>query len=429
MRKKLLGLLFTLMMTVPSQAQEPDTSEDMICTTHADIWSGTVDETRSIEANPVPDSFANTFNGGGCGSFTLVKTSILTWHRDFGNELTMRAGIEFLSADILKQLERPFSPDTPEDIEFHSKAYAKIANYYALGAEAHESVSLIDEAIAYYKKANALAQKISPKGSARIRLKSDTNEYFYYLAENPAEDLHLSLRQLSQDIYVMRAYITGDKEDIIFAENLLETHAPKFVKETLKAAEDSFEPICNTEDEKLRKKMKQACRKISGSYEDFVRDYLLKKILLATVIHGSSSSTYPRESNEALSGVGLLLQNSERQGIYPPFDQINPYNIPWFKALIANSDSYVKLGKKNSDDELIFRGLERLVYAERYMPRHASPSQWKKLAERFLEASVILDEILDEDFDEYAPQKWYRVRQHNQLTYFQNGLAALEHSQ
>ncbi len=430
MQKKLLSLVLTLMMTGTSQAQDIHPQEDIVCAGRVISWSGTVDETKSIKMNPVPDSFAKRFDGVGAWCSSLDKTSILIWHRDFGNALTMRTAIEFLSADILKQLDRPFSPSEPEDIEFQSKAYAKIANYYLLGAEAHESVAAIDEAITYLKKANALAKKIPPNESAVIYKKPGmASEYFFYINGNPLEDLHLSLALLSQDIYVMRAYLTGDEESLIFAENLLEDLAPRFVEETLRAAADTFEPICETQDETLQKKMKKACGRTTHDYEDLVRDYLFKKALLATVKESLSDATYPDQSNRALNGVLLLLLNSERQGTYSPLDRHNPHKSLWFKALIAHSDAYLTLGNKRSDVELIIQGLELLVYAERYVPRHASPAQWKKLATRYIKASATLTENNDEEIGKYAGEKWYWVQHYNQLKYFQNGLAALENKQ
>ena len=429
MRRILLAILCTVMLTVPAQAQEAPPEVDVICTTHADYWQGTFEETQSINTNPVPERFSSQFNVDGQGCFNLVVTSILTWHRDFGDEASMRAAIEFLSAKALKRLERSFSEDSIEDIEYQSKAYATIANYYAFGAQAFESRPLIEEAISYYEKANALAVKIPPNDAAKIRLKSDLgHEYFYFIDRNPSEDLHRALEQLSQDIYVLRAYISGDEADVVFAAKLVEAHAPQFVKETVRAAEVSVEPICETEDEALQEKMEKACVSVSGDYEDFVREHLMRKALLATVMDGLSDAKYPKESDEALYGVRILLLNAERQGVYSPLEQNYPYNDMWLRALIAGSDSYVRFGKKNSDSGFVIQGLNFLVHTERYAARHARPSQWKRLAERYVVASAILDEIYGETAGESFEQEWYRLRQQNQLRYFQEGLAALERS-
>ncbi len=424
--RKISLIIIVLLSLLSAPAAGQDETNAMICTSQATYWSGTLEDTNSIRSNPVPDSFRESLESGGCTRRQLVETSLLQWHRDFGTEATMKTAIEYMSGEVLNTLEKNVDSDA---LKAKLIAYGKIANYYYLGGESFNSLPLINKADEHLQKAKVLSDTVTPRNANElpIYLHEFGTDFHYYAWQYKSSllELEYALSKLASEIYIRRAIITEKREHYEQAAKHLNAYEPDFVHETINFAERSLNSVCRTDDQALRERMEQACAQTFGLYEEFVRSHLTRKALLATVEDKLTGKEFPQKSHDAFSNSWRLLLREEQNSGIEPIDENYPYHAVYLKYFMALSDTYFHLGKTESDDQLIYDSLNQLVYAERYVPRHASPSQWRQLAEKYIEVSALLDNILDKDTE----LNFRRTKRYNQLAYFHEGLDALNKTQ
>jgi hypothetical protein len=92
-----LTVAAALALAPPIRAQGAGSiDEGQICLSVAHHWGGSFEDLRQIEFVPVPRSFREAFESGGCRRFQLVESSLLNWHLAFGNEQSATAALAYI---------------------------------------------------------------------------------------------------------------------------------------------------------------------------------------------------------------------------------------------------------------------------------------------------------------------------------------------
>lgn len=103
----LLPLAF-LLVTLPTAAlAAQDEGGETICVSVAHLWWGSSEDVRAIRTIPVPASFRQIFEGGGCSQWSLVKENLIDWHLGFGDEASVTAALAYFEASYSRAMPAP----------------------------------------------------------------------------------------------------------------------------------------------------------------------------------------------------------------------------------------------------------------------------------------------------------------------------------
>lgn len=436
MRPMLRTFLYVLIFAVtslPASAQEQD--DDIICAGGARFWHGDMDDVRNIAPKPVPDSYQGVFESTGCSRWSLVVPSLLHWHRRVGSEDSMTAAIEYLSRDLLEGLDS-------ETVVSKVGAYGTISNYYVIGAEAFESRPLIKQAEKYLDKAQTLARTLPSEERT-----SWYNSEFSGVGNYYNNERNFALGELSRDIAVNRALITELKADAEKAVDGLKTVNIPALQEFLDTLSDERPThICEDDLEDRSDELSQACEDYEDEYFTDIRIFLTQKTLLSTVQDRHSVPLNNDKSRDLLYDMTLLLTLGETDDGSVQLNTINTLNVydfAKFRLHLAFADMYFHLSERRyaaSGAEGYFQwkydlgqGLDHLLLAERYAPRHTIPSQWKRIAERYVSNAKFNEDWLisyaksrEDDGGIYAEWGKLDADRQMQLAYFEDGLKILQ---
>ena len=399
------------MLSVDAYPQ--DTSEDIICTTHRAIWNGSAADVLNIKVNPVPESFRQRIEHSGCRNTSIGD--LIVWHRKYGSEDTMKAALKYLENSVkirgvgIISRGKNFKP-TPKH---RSGDYAVIAQYYLMGARAFPFLDFVKTAERYEAKTKKICDKLSPDWvdptwQSGCRMDRDATV----------------IEKLSREIAVTRALITREKSDVEKAKSILARAEIPYRDEFVENAFESFDGLCKSGD------TTDAC---AESYDDDdVRVLLTLQTLLATVENLDLSEPRDRKSYDLYFGLDRMLRVAEADTPHSYTALIQPEFAHQRASLnLAFSDMHFELAlmqveKKvaktgRTDDNIadnIRISLDHLLAAEAHTARYSSPSQWRRIAIKFVDRMEVWNQI-DSDVRKQAASSAERYRQ---LKYFKDGL-------
>lgn len=107
-RSYMIFAIAAMLLSPPVLSQEAGDPVETVCTAVGHRWSGTAEEARVIEQEPVPPSFKRISEGGGCESVQLLRHSLIDWHMNFGTEKSIRAALQYYAGG---RFDVPGGPD------------------------------------------------------------------------------------------------------------------------------------------------------------------------------------------------------------------------------------------------------------------------------------------------------------------------------
>ena len=418
MLKYCLSFFLLTALSLVAKAQEPETRENVLCTTHRTIWRGTNADIKNIHSNPIPESYRRELEKDWCRH--TDPTDLIIWHHKFGSEETMRAALKYLEGAVqiwgVGLISR--GKDAKPTPKHRTEDYALISRYYTMGAQAFPSLDFIMSAERYQEKTKILCDKLSPdwlnptwRSGCRMRLGVSVIE------------------KLSRKIAVTRALISGKKSDLESAKLILERAEIPLMDKFVENASKSFKGLCETRHSKLSKDIQEVCAK--GYDEHDVRELLQLQTLLATMEDRFSDKPHPNKSYELYSSLYPMLIVTEAYELDEYTGLIPPALGQHRHLRIAFSDMHfyraLKQAENKSDEdnitvkdvaENIDLSLDQLLAAEKETPRYSSPSQWRQIAEKFVDRMEVWNQ-LDSDVRNRLDSSKSRERQ---LDYFKDGL-------
>ena len=411
MLKSILPILFLAVLSVDAYAQ--DISEDIICTTHRAIWNGSAANVLNIKVNPVPESFRQRIEHSGCRNTSIGD--LIVWHRKYGSEDTMRAALKYLEDSVkirgvgIISRGKNFKP-TPKH---RSGDYAVIAQYYLMGARAFLSLDFVKTAERYEAKTRKTCKKLSPDWldptwPSGCRMDRDATV----------------IEKMSREIAVTRALISREKSDFEKAKSIIARAKMPYRDEFVENAFESFDGLCKSGD------TKDAC---AESYDDEdVRVLLTLQTLLATLENSDSYEGYNRSSYDLYFGLDRMLRVAEADTPHS-YTALNRPEFAYQRASLnlAFSDMHFEVALKQAkhktetanefDHDIsnnIRISLDHLLAAETHTPRYSSPSQWRRIAIKFVDRMEVWNKIDSDIRDQVASS----AELDRQLKYFEDGL-------
>lgn len=389
MLKYRLLTCFIAGLSVAVSAQDLPVQEDLICLSYYKPWLGTLTDFQNIKTVPIPESYRFEFESSECRHSSPMD--LIKWHRHFGSEDTMRAALKYVQDGIIAQQVNPAPKQQVED-------YARIAGYYASGADAFDSLEFIQLAEKYHEKAKALYDELSP-------------DVFVtgWIGAYRSNGHSTALEKLSREIAVTRALITDETSDIDNAASLLSSANMPFMDEFSENAFERTDALCDIKYSELPQGIQDVCDKSHGEYDQDVREFLTLQTLLATVEASLSGKTSSYKSYTLFHDVDRMLRiaDADQSKDYtnlrqPEFSQARA------RLNLALSDMHfrraLKLLETNIGDkrmgDMDFKiaaqlriSLDQLLAAERYTPRYSSPSQWEKIAIKFVDRMELWSDV------------------------------------
>lgn len=109
-RSYMLFAAALMLLPAPASAQVEGEAEaaETVCLAIGHIWNGTDEESAAIEQEPVPASFKQTDQGGGCEAFQLLRHTLIDWHMNFGTERSIRPALRYYAGG---RFDVPDGPD------------------------------------------------------------------------------------------------------------------------------------------------------------------------------------------------------------------------------------------------------------------------------------------------------------------------------
>jgi len=411
MLKSILFIFFLAVLSVDAYAQ--DISEDIICTTHRAIWNGSAADVLNIKVNPVPESFRQRIEHSGCRNTSIGD--LIVWHRKYGSEDTMRAALKYLEdsvkirgVGIISRGEN-FKP-TPKH---RSGDYAVIAKYYLMGARAFPSLDFVKTAERYEVKTRKICEKLSP----------DWADPTWHSGCRMDRDATV-IEKMSREIAVTRALISREKSDFQKAKSIIARAKMPYRDEFVENAFESFDGLCKSGD------TKDACAE--GYDDEDVRVLLTLQTLLATLENPDSYEGYNQSSYDLYFGLDRMLRVAEADTPHS-YTALNQPEFAYQRASLnlAFSDMHFEVALKqakhktataNEFDHVIADNIrisfDHLLAAETHTPRYSSPSQWRRIAIKFVDRMEVWNKI-DSDIRDQMASSSDRGRQ---LKYFEDGL-------
>ncbi|MES2058236.1 MAG: hypothetical protein V4564_20035 [Pseudomonadota bacterium] len=110
MRTALWLILPLTLVTIEARAQtatQQTEPADQICI-DGPRWGATLDESRRIEAEPIPPSYRRLFESTApCTRWALDKGSVVDWHLRFGSDRSITAALAYLEQDYTRAVPAP----------------------------------------------------------------------------------------------------------------------------------------------------------------------------------------------------------------------------------------------------------------------------------------------------------------------------------
>ena len=411
MWKYYLSLCLTLTLATPSSAQVNQGPVE-ICFSTGHHWKGNTSDIENIYATPIPETFRREFENNHCSY--LRPISLILWHRKYGSEATMTTALDYLKKGTITKTKLGSKLPPKDRVE----QYAKVATYYNVGAEAFESMELVKAAEKHLKEAKKYNDKLS--SDLRSEVSWSIGKYYRDSYDGSA------VEKLSREIAVTKALISGKLSDIEQAHVVLAHANMPFMQEFISHSYDYYESICDLWHLEWPKGIQEACEKSGENYDRDVRHFLLLQTLLATVDVRASNTKQPKESYELYSCFDRMLRVVEAE-FHSDTRSNNPKHLEQRARLnLAFSDMHYHLALTAVENQQltevsynIDNSLDQLLAAERHLPRHTYPSQWRRIAIRFVESFELQEKYKQK-------QKAVTAEREQQLQYFKDGLKSYE---
>lgn len=420
------ALVFGLMavLSVAAEAQDTQLPEDIVCTTHRYFWIGSDDDIKDISSTPVPKSFRQRVEGYGCRN--TARSDLIEWHRQYGSEDTLKEALSYLEMSVKTKGVSMVSRRRDSKPTFAQQAedFTVIAQYYIMGAKAFPSLDFVKEAEHNLKKVRRLCGKLSPEERASwysgCRLDGNATV----------------TEKLTRDIAVTRALVSKEKSDVENAKSILEQVEMPHMNSFIENASQSFDSLCESGRVEPSTDIKAACKEKYN--EEDVRIFLKQQALLATVEDRFSDELWPNKSYKIYYDLYPMLAVAEAHELadyaaLPPrsFSEERAHLSLAFsdmhfhramKQAEKTSEDLENVDRYKSDEDIakdIFISLDHLLAAEKYTPRYSDPSQWKRIAAKYVERMDLLSQLSPETRN----GTWYSGGERNrQLEYFREGL-------
>jgi len=295
----LVGMLALLaVQEVPTpDDRESEAEGEVACLALAHNWSGTNEDNRQIETQPVPVRFRQQFEGGGCGRFQLVWETLIDWHLDFGNERSVIAALAYLEQDFLREapepqayarelrgalrqtsgelnrLERSQPTDTArtsrhlqrippvlrlQQLTSAHQSFIALAEQYLRAAEFHNSVVPYDRARQLLDAAQGTVEFLYGAESRSSQTLRTINGGFFGIDDQIPE----RLLELEIGLALQHARMTRSPADIDAAGLLIERHFTPLLRSAVSSAYRAGSGFCdfdNNDGEAAETALRTAC--------------------------------------------------------------------------------------------------------------------------------------------------------------------------
>jgi hypothetical protein len=434
MRAYLLGIAAALAFAPPAVAQE-DPDEGLICVTVAHIWSGSPEDIARIDQVPVPESFRRIFEGGGCGRFSLLPDSLISWHLAFGNESSFAAALEYLERDyaggkppLADLAARIAAARARADADIRAAAaldrnpatraqgdrllrrskpvgelvtllaayrnYVFVAGESLRGAEFYRSRALLDRARAWAEPASQAFAALRKQAAADRAEKLEVRGYLGlddYVARLATE--------LEMRAAVVRAALTKDAGDIAHADEVIKSFENPFYRTAGDEAFNHGDDFCDIGDRDDLADYHEACE--SGDFEreaiawwhyrarlDILRADAGKLNFLPSLYTAIRLSERDEEGHTDSQGTRRLT---------PAADQRAALHLMRADAFVRGAASPRVAADATSNAELLSQAADSLARAEALIPASEHPGRFRQIATRYLDIAARLAALLRAD--------------------------------
>jgi hypothetical protein len=359
------ALLSLTALCFATLAMAQDDNQGPICVGGAH-WQATLEETRRIEDEPVPESFRVPFETvGGCQRWGLNVDGLVAWHLRFGSAATVTAALRYLEADYARRIGRLSRFDiltvtkaeqldeVADDIDF-------IAEQFLSAAEEFEDPELLAKAdgyVALLTKTVAFAKGREPNDPlVRTILRK---------FETP------NLDDFTMRIAVLKAVISNDDADVWEARQLLERLEPLEADRAAMQAYSGGPDFCDISDGWGGSEKVQAACASDDQYDVRVTTYFANLARLELL----ADSEYPNSYRRALE---LLDDRGDsyccRRGVSDRLYHLRLAEAGWYWRMRSEPDTgWGPL-------------LQALEAAEKFTPPYESPARFRRVATQWLSA-------------------------------------------
>jgi hypothetical protein len=443
---QVLAIIFAAGLTAaaPKPAAQVVQAEQ-ICLTFARYWAGSTDDIRHIEQIPVPASYLDPFNAGGCTRFQLVEESLVDWHFRFGDERTAAQALAFLEADYAKGFRDPsrfatalstairrarpllikdqaelnaarkanryveaLRPIMKQDriaalrelLSQHEK-FVFLTQQYTRAAEFYGSAAFLEKARQFHEPASAGVPLIYGRGAL-----ADA-EFM-----GPPDWQVADIRDLTERLAIIKARLTGDPADVDQAQAVLDNHFDPAFRIVLHEPVESDE-VCDLAQTPYHEDLKRACDADANFELTLTRFWTnqahLDLLKAAEPSHyyqdwsvGSSGSDFARGASvpDKISsadirsvGAALTLLNPERTGHVGGMirtgreDRRIALHIESAEALakLAEVSKLTAGGRNRRPDEYLRAALGQLEQAADLVRPSEQPGRFRQIANSYLQ--------------------------------------------
>lgn len=379
MRYFLLLLLIIFHQPFAS-AQQQVKSEDEICLTFRYIWDGSLKETAKIKTNPVPETYKNRFESKGCGRFQLDTSSLLDWHRRFGDETSTEKAVEYITAPI----HNAFANKEIGDGYHLISAHTSLAIYDYEGAIAFGSETLIKKALHHAKTAQRASKGAKVKNPNRYNYRqySDLGIGHYDVGNNNAG----TLSRLVAKIAARKAFITGKAADVDEAIKYFNTPEAKTFDEAIDWMMSEQQPLCEGEYEE-EDIFDDLCNQSSQIYQDLI-DYKISLGLLKAFNKGSQKREHHLSEAEQLIKIANVANRNI--SINDPLKRERQLHLTIAEIYYKKAQNSEAHDSKNR----FKRCLKHAELSALYAPKYQMPSQWDRAAKQYMLCATPLQKML-----------------------------------
>ena len=375
----------------------PITKSEEICISVRRLWLGSVEDTRRIAIDPVPQSYQNTFSWTGCQ--TLAKETLIDWHLAFGDETSTTRALQYLTETALigipspekfehalpvawRAAQRGRSPDAARAlIEAHNR-FLFLAGQYLRAAEFFRSPALLAAGSRYFSATMRGLDVLY--GGARIAMARDDppRPYDNFLS---AGKINI-MRDLEMRYAIARANISGSADDWKQAGAVIEANLDATAHDMEKVAFDRNDDYCQSAE--ASSDLKDACRSendLSGRMRAFwfnaelVQQFTDGKVAPAPTVQ-------PYDGFDAamavIAATAVPVVGSEAVR----YDETTDDKVQlWLARAESRYRQSHALPQDGMDARMLRYGaLIDLDNAERLVPASLNPNRFRQIAELYL---------------------------------------------
>lgn len=409
-----LPILMALTAATPSTAthKPPFANPGEICISVRRLWLGSIEDTRRIAIDPVPQSYRSTFSWTGCQ--TLAKETLIDWHLAFGGEASTTHALQFLTDTALTDIpspekfehtlpaawraaQRARTPDAARAlIEAHNR-FLFLAEQYLRAAEFFRSPALLVAGSRYFSATIRGLDVLY--GGARIAMSRNDlpKPYDNFLS---ARNINIT-RDLEMRLAIARAHISGSADDWKQAGAVVEANLDPVAHDMEKVAFDRSADFCQSAE--ASSDLKDACRS-ENDLPGRMRAFWLAAELVQQFTDGKVAPAPTVQPFDGFDAAMAVISATSVPAVGSEAVRYDETTDDKVQLRLARAESRYRQSRALPQDGmdvkmLRYGALTDLDNAERLVPATLNPNRFRQIAELYLH---IYDTMPLSDHDKFG---------------------------